>query len=191
MRVSHVPEPLLDFGYQQRLAYPRDGLFLYGPVDGGRPAIRYGVIGTAQGVARFFQWVSSIDIAQAPPPSKKNSDIYDPHHVPFPGFGAAFRSSWPTTPVKTIDAVSASDLSKALHLANRNEAIKSAVDLYVQPLIAAAHRAEDLPNFWFVVIPEEVFELGRPKSTIPVRERVPGKVAISKEKARELQTEPS
>ena len=37
----HIDEPLLEFRFGQKLVYPRDGLFLYGPVDGGgRGALR-------------------------------------------------------------------------------------------------------------------------------------------------------
>lgn len=47
-RVDILPEPLLEFGYGQKLAYPRDGLFSFGPLNYPEQIsqIRYGVIGT-------------------------------------------------------------------------------------------------------------------------------------------------
>jgi hypothetical protein len=41
LKLIHVKEPLLEFRFGQKLVYPRDGLFLYGPIDGGRPEINY------------------------------------------------------------------------------------------------------------------------------------------------------
>ena len=36
--LRHFPEPLLEFKYGQRLVYPRDGLYLFGPVGGADSA---------------------------------------------------------------------------------------------------------------------------------------------------------
>ena len=46
------------------------------------------------------------------------------------------------TPIATIDGEA---LAKALRITNRNEAIKAAVDLYVDPLIAAAASSKTRP----------------------------------------------
>ncbi|MDR3474076.1 MAG: hypothetical protein P4M09_20665 [Devosia sp.] len=191
LRLIHIEEPLLQFRYGQKLAYPRDGLFLYGPVDEGRASIKYGVIGTPEGVARFEAWVKVVKGYLPPPPQRKGARAIEPQHVPFPGFASAFNATWPDRPTLTIKSVNAGAVSKALHIANRNEAIKSAVDLYVEPLVVAAHRSEDLPNFWFVVIPEEVYELGRPLSKVPVAERIAGKVRLTEKAAKNLQVQPT
>jgi hypothetical protein len=191
LSLMHIDEPLLEFRYDQKLAYPRDGLFLYGPVDGGRSAIRYGVIGTSQGVERFARWAETIKRYLAAPSPRPGARAVEPQHIPFPGFASAFNTYWPDKPTKVIQSIDAAAVSRALHIGNRNEAIKTAVDLYVHPLIAAAHRSEDMPNFWFVVIPEEVYELGRPQSRVPIAERVRGKVSLTAKKARELEFEPS
>jgi hypothetical protein len=50
---------------------------------------------------------------------------------------------------------------------------------------------EDPPNFWFIVIPEEVYELGRPQSRVAARERIQGAVRMTKNQARHLEDEPS
>ena len=52
-----VGEPRLAFRYGQQLEHPKDGLFLFGPLDDrAHPAqLRFGVIGTPSGVARFHR----------------------------------------------------------------------------------------------------------------------------------------
>ena len=124
-----------------------------------------------------------------PPPSRRGAKPVEPQHVPFPGFAAAYNSGWPVKSRTTVATIDGAALSKALHIDNRNEAIKAAVDLYVTPLIAAAARIEDPPTFWFVVIPEEVYELGRPLSKVPAPERIQGSVRITKDQAIRLEDE--
>lgn len=60
--VKHIAEPELEFAHGQTVAYPRDGLFLFGPVDAKRQfsATRYGVIGTPAGVDRFRRWSKTL-----------------------------------------------------------------------------------------------------------------------------------
>lgn len=61
--LMYLPEPLLTFGYNQSLADPKDGLFLFGPlVDVRKPSeMRVGVIGTTGGIARYSRWVATIN----------------------------------------------------------------------------------------------------------------------------------
>jgi hypothetical protein len=173
LNLIHLPEPQLEFKYGQTLVYPRDGLFLYGPVDGGRPEIHYGVIGTKAGVDRLERWAKSLAGLIDVPPPRKGARPIEPQHVAFPGFSAAYNASWPTKPKTVVNTIDPSALHDALRIVNRNEAIKAAVDLYVNGLIARCDRMEDPPSFWFVVIPEDVYDLGRPLSKVPTREKIP------------------
>jgi hypothetical protein len=182
-----MDEPLLEFRFGQKLAYPRDGLFLYGPVDGGRPPIQYGAIGTPAGLARLERWTHMIAGFLPPPPPRKGARAIEHQHVAFPGFSAVYNSGWPEKPRVSVATIDGEALSKALHITNRNEAIKAAVDIYVDRLIAAASRPEDPPNFWFVVIPEEVYELGRPLSKVPLPERIQGAVRMTRQEAVKLE----
>lgn len=188
----HIPEPKLSFNYGQQMEYPRDGLFLYGPVDraDGPDRIRYGVIGTKAGVARLKRWAAEIGGFIRPPAPKSEGRRVAPHHVPYPGFSQAFGASWNDTPAEVIDEIDPKKLSEALRIANRHEAIKDAVSMYVEPLIQAHNRLEYPPDFWFVVIPEEVFALGRPQSRVPREERRAGKVTMTKAKSKSLDTAP-
>lgn len=186
MNIEFIEEPLLQFGYEQSLDYPRDGLFLFGPVQGEKQVemIRYGVIGTHEGVEHFKKWSKTIQGFIVPPIGTQDVSAYN---IPFPGFEQAFRAKWPHDPHCTLNTISKEKLSRVLRLANRHEAVKSAVDLYVNELVAEHDRNESPPEFWFVVIPEEVYRLGRPQSSVPVRERLLGDVIITEKQAKLLE----
>ncbi|MDA0782489.1 MAG: hypothetical protein O2970_10465 [Proteobacteria bacterium] len=191
--VSYFEEPLLEFKFGQKLVYPRDGLFLYGPVDesNDNKQIRYGVISTAGGLKHFKAWAKSmngfIDIPAPGPRSRSNM----PHHVPFPGFTEAFGAEWPTEPTIALGDIDPKELSRVLRIGNRHEAVQKAVDLFVSPMLNAVNRMENPPSFWFVVIPEDVYQLGRPLSQVPRGERVLGAVHITQAKAKMLQAQPT
>jgi hypothetical protein len=192
LRLIHIREPLLEFRFGQNLVYPRDGLFLYGPVDNGRPEVHYGAIGTPAGLARLERWASTVAGFLPPPAPRKGARLIEPQHIAYPGFAAAFNSKWAVKARTTIATIDGEALAKALRITpNRNEAIKAAVDIYVAPLISAASRMEDPPSFWFVVIPEEVYELGRPLSKVPLPERVQGSVLMTKSEALKLDEQPT
>ncbi len=189
----HIPEPLLTFRYGQVSEYPRDGLYLFGPVDAGpQPRLmRYGVIGTPEGLRRFREWaVQASRFIDIPIPGPRSKGI-EPHHVPFPGVSEAFHASWPVDPPRAIIDIDEQELSRTLHVENRHEAIKMAVDIFVSRLESDKNRHEDPPNFWYVVIPEFVYELGRPKSVVPPAERVPGKVRLTEKAAAAKTAQPN
>jgi hypothetical protein len=192
-QISYITEPTLEFRYGQQLAYTRDGLYLYGPVDAGtspRP-VRYGAIGTKAGVDRLCRWAREVSRFIDVPPRRRGAKALEPHHVPFPGFSEAFHSTWSDTPARVISDIEEADLLRRMRIENRNEAIKSVVDTFVERLVAERKRAEDPPNFWYVVIPEFVYELGRPNSIVPKGEREPGSIVISERAAKRLDREPT
>lgn len=191
-KVSHLEEPELEFRLGQRFVYPRDGLYLFGPITPSEqlPTVRFGVIGTEEGVRRFNVWSASIcKFIDAPIPGPRSRSV-EPQHVPFPGFAEAFRAGW-GAPVSTISSIDEAVLHSKLNIANRNEAVRAAVDLFVQPLIDESNRLENPPSFWFVVIPEFVFSKGRPESTIARGDRVAGNITVSRARARRLSSEPT
>jgi hypothetical protein len=49
----------------------------------------------------------------------------------------------------------------------------------------------DPPSFWFVIIPEIVYELGRPQSRVARADAIAGSVTISKKKAEGFKIAPS
>jgi hypothetical protein len=187
--IRHIPEPQLEFGFGQRLEYPRDGLYLYGPASSEAPIseIRYGVIDTAPGAERFRAWSRMVSgFIAIPAPTPRSREI-EPQHVPFPGFEQAFGAKWSVDPAQTISDIDSTALRDALRIGNRHEAIRSAVGMYVDRLIAAQNRLENPPSFWFVVIPEEVYAFGRPQSKVARADRIEGQVTVSPARARHLE----
>ncbi|AGG90931.1 hypothetical protein R2APBS1_3880 [Rhodanobacter denitrificans] len=188
LSVLHIEEPELEFRFGQRVTYPRDGLYLFGPVDAGAAprSIRYGFIGTPQSFECFQEWASQVSGYIPIPTRGKTSKESMPHHVPFPGFAETFFSHWSATPAFAIRDLSEDDLRRKAHIGNRHEAIKELVDTYVDRLIAEIKRLEDPPQFWYAVIPEFVYELGRPQSAVSKADRVPGKILVSEKQASKM-----
>jgi hypothetical protein len=189
----HIAEPLLEFAYGQRMEYPRDGLYLFGPCDSEkRPkSTRFGVIGTPEGINRFARFSARMrSYIPIPIPGPRSRKI-EPQHVPFPGFQEAFNSEWPEKPVAVIDDITLEEIDETIRIQNRHEAIHGCVNLFVSRLEHEDNRLEDPPSFWFIVIPEIVYELGRPQSRVPRAESVAGTVTISKKKAEGLKIAPS
>jgi hypothetical protein len=170
-KLIRVAEPQLAFRYGQTAEHPRDGLFLFGPIDDRQhpPQLRYGIIGPALAVARFKAWAER---ARGPLPP---ADAGKAHHTAWPGFDAAFRCEWPGEPMAEI-VVSSQALSDAIHIGDRHEAIYRTVSLYEKPIIDYLAVNEARPALWFVIIPEEVYKLGRPMSDVKRGERTPSQI---------------
>jgi P-type conjugative transfer protein TrbJ len=62
LKAIHLPEPLLSFAHGQSLEAPKDGLFLFGPVEdsSGRSQVRLGIIGTPEGVGLARLWLKRL-----------------------------------------------------------------------------------------------------------------------------------
>ncbi len=185
--LKFVSEPLLEFANNQCEEHPKDGLFLYGPtespVKGG--ALKFGVVGTKKGLELFSIWGTTI--CSYIPPYKE--DVA--HHSAFPGFQAAFGLEWPKTPLVEIE-VSAEKVDKTIRIQNRYEAIKKTVDIFSQEIEGFLKNDSDVtPDFWFVVIPAEVFLWGRPMKGPPVSERIAGEATMSLRLARKFLNAPS
>ncbi len=191
--LSHIDEPKLEFRYGQQVEYSRDGLYLYGPVDATdtRRQIRYGFIGTKPGLERFERWAAQVANFIPVPPPRRGAKAIEPHHVPFPGVSEAFNALWPSRPSRVIDDLDEQDLRRRIHIANRHEAIKAVVDVFVERLVAEQRRDEEPPSFWYVVVPEFVYELGRPMSNVRIADRVDGAVTLKEKDARRLAVQPT
>jgi len=192
-RLIHIAEPKLQFRFNQMVDYPRDGLYLFGPVDATAQArqVRYGVIGTASSLRRFEEWASQVSNSIDVPERGRMSKAIEAHHVAFPGFNEAFFANWPTRPARTITDIDETDLFDAMRVTNRYEAIKTTVDIFVNRLVADRKRDEDPPDFWYVVIPEFIYELGRPRSTVPTTDRIVGKIVLKESEVADLAINPT
>ena len=163
--IEYLHEPQLEFGFGQKTAHPKDGLFLYGPhaPSGGAKEIRVGVIGTTAGIIYFRKWSDIIkDRVQVPPPGKgEKADRL--HLANFPGFEAAFGVRFESSQAVayTLDT---REIDRATRILNLHEAVAKTVDLYAAKArrhIANDERAIDV---WVLVLPEIVFDRCRPGS---------------------------
>src|SRR4030067_552818 len=99
------PEPALEFRYSQRLCDPRDGLSIFGPYDTDEPShpknISYALIGTEKGLNLFREFAERIQAPIMIEADQKGRLLWPA----FPGFEAAFHSSWSSkaTRYRTIE----------------------------------------------------------------------------------------
>jgi len=158
------PEPALEFRYSQRLCDPRDGLSIFGPYDTDEPShpqnISYAVIGTIKGLELFGKFASRIQSPIAQEPNEKAKLLWPA----FPGFEAAFHSSW-------------SNKATRCFTLNRNELVKCARDkdpdkrtwFVVETYISAVERIlqhEEIVSVIICVVPDIIYKNCRPESRI-------------------------
>ena len=180
-QLDYIEEPKLCFGHGQVTEHPKDGLFLFGPVeDRANPAeMRVGVIATHTGLAHYVNWVSSIQ--QYIPPKEADRS----HHAGWPGFKAVFGAQWSTAPLVTltVDDKAAHD---TIRLHDPHEAVYKTVSLFANPIRRHLRESETPPSVWFVVIPEEFYRWGRPQSSVPIDERVRGTQYLNRTTGRDI-----
>ena len=177
--VKFIQEPLLEFANGQCEEHPKDGLYLYGPVKSvsEASALKFGVIGGSDGLALLNSWS---EVVRGYIPAHKENVA---HHTGFPGFEAAFGLKWPEKPVSYIN-VPKDKVANSIRLTNRHEAIKKTVDIYADAINKyLLEESEVTPDFWFVVIPDEVFQWGRPTKAPPVKDRIKGEATLNKKVA--------
>ena len=157
LMLQKLREPRLQFGLNQALEDPRDGLTLFGPLDEGKTfGVRPAVIGTAGGIRRFWDWVARI---QRPIDDGKFS------RPPFPGFEAAF--SVPFGQKRLFEVpLDEHELMDTCRIEDRHQRVHRVVRLYADKIKAAA-KDESQADVWFVVVPDEVYVSCRPESVVP------------------------
>ena len=181
LRLTYLEEPTLEFGHGQSVEDPRDGLTLFGPLDEGKPyGIRAGVIGTRDGVKRFSRWVASLSA----PILESEGNLVRPH---FPGFEAAFGIPWSATP-SVVREISGRELSEVLRISDGNLRVFKAVSMYADKIAEVSRNEDAGVDIWFVVIPDEVYEYGRPESRVEPSTRIVPENRLSRSYVRQMQT---
>jgi len=179
-----IDEPQLLFNHGQRADDPRDGLTLFGPLDADKVhGIRYGVIGTSQGIQRFKGWLERMQRPVYPGASPAARPV-------FPGFEAVFGIPWHLT-ANLVLTVDASDLHNAVVVAEKHQRVYGAVNLFSEQMIASSQREETNIDFWIVVLPDEVYRYCRPLSTVSKEIRVAPASNMTRSEARRLRRSPS
>jgi hypothetical protein len=183
-KLNRLDEPELSFGHDQHTAFSKDGLLWFGPVDYvQKPGIlRIGLVASQQGTALYKKWVREINL----PIDGEGKQ----HHIPFPGFEAVFGVAWPETPVCSIIIPEAEILS-TIRIKDRHQAIYNSVTLYEEKIRQYINEEDTAVDVWFVVIPEEVYKYGRPKSRVPGMLAESSPVHMNAKVARQLKVMPS
>jgi hypothetical protein len=186
-RAIHIDEPMLTFGHDQTADHPKDGLFLFGPVDHNQNPARMdvGVIATPAGLERYSKWVASIGKFINVPPPAPDRKRNEANTFVWPGFEAVYGAAWPSKPFATC-LIDADELSRRILGGDRHQAIYSAVALYEEALRKYLREEDARPNLWFAVVSDEVHKYGRPKSTVPVKLRTPGTRRLGMKAARSI-----
>jgi hypothetical protein len=181
LTAHYLPEPLIEFASGQKLEHPQDGLFLYGPVDNpDRPSvIRVGVIGTPAGIQLVRNWLPHLVGRIA----VRDADKL--HTTSWPGFQAAFGAQLVTQPLAEI-AISGTAIENAIRKSNRTDAVRATVKLFEDALAEHLRIEETRPSVWLVVVPEVIFDYGRPTVAGP-RNAIPSKLVSARAARRILQ----
>lgn len=175
-------EPRLRFAHSQSLEDPKDGLLLFGPPGPAPMGIHYGVIGTKGSIKHFEDWALRLAKPIAADDAVKSS-------VMFPGFETVFRTPWETKPRVTL-TIDEELLETTLKNTDAHQRVFNAVDLFADPINRWVREEETKVALWFVVIPETVWKLCRPLSTISKAEGIAPEVHLSHKRAMELLTIP-
>ncbi len=152
-------EPQLKFAYGQTLSDPRDGLTLFGPFDKGKVNnFSVGIIGTPEGIIRFKRWMQSI----RKPIYHIKTDLAKPF---FPGFEEVYDITFNDQHYAQVP-IESNSLEVFYKYNDSHVRIAKIVDLYVEELVRYQVEEERKVDLWFVVIPDMVYQLCRPKSSV-------------------------
>lgn len=173
-RLLAFKEPRLRFGSGQILEDPKDGLLLFGPPE--KPMdIHYGVIGTPSSIQRFEVWAKNLSKPIAADPKVGSSIL-------FPGFETVFRMPWHAQPRVRI-VVDEEALARTIHNTDPYQRVFNTVDLFAKPISNWTTDEDIKVALWFVVVPEVLWKLCRPESTVAKADGVAPAVKLSHSRA--------
>lgn len=185
LRAIHLPEPLLAFRGNQRLDTPKDGLFLFGPVEdsGGRNQVRLGIIGTSTGVGLARRWLGHLSSFI---PGKENDKGEPLLWAPsWPGFAECFGVTLPERGIAELQ-LDATAIDAAIKKENRHDAVRSTVLMFSKALRDYLRNEEKHPDLWLVVVPDVVFRYGRPEVKMPPKAERTKSTLVSEKAARRV-----
>lgn len=163
-KLIHIPEPKLTFGYNQKLSDPRDGITLFGPFTRSKLVgqVNIGIIGPEEQRNYVREYLQKIHR----PVFSVNPDVARPY---FPGLEAAFGIHLNFNAIREID-IPRDDIDKYLKYSDSHQRVFHLSNLYSDKLIKYYDQEDLSVTVWFVAIPDEIYQFGRPKSKIPKSE---------------------
>ena len=116
--------------------------------------IRVGVVGTEEHIELYSKFVAQM-----------NKPIYTKSFGrPFyPGFKSVFGIEWPEEPTKRL-ILKQDDIDERLAIMNLRERTYQLVTLYLDSIIKCIEDEESAIDIWYVLVPNSVLSLCRPKS---------------------------
>jgi hypothetical protein len=147
------------------LSDPRDGLTIFGPFDRGKVNdFSVGIIGTKTGIQRCKDYLNKIN----KPVYHIKHDIAYPF---FPGFENVFgiKLNFGAIPEIPIEESSIKLISR---YSDNHIRVGELVDLYVDQIVDFNSANEKRPNLWFVVIPDLIYQVSRPNSTVSGKDSI-------------------
>ncbi len=159
--IIYLSEPNLTFGYNQKTADPRDGLTLFGPYSRKKITgqVNVGIIGPQKLRSNLISYLEKIHS----PVKSLETDFARPD---FPGLEATFGIFINFESLQEIE-VSEIEIKKYLKYTDNHQRVHNLVNLYTDKLIDFANKEEIPVTVWFVIIPESIYQFGRPNSRIP------------------------
>ena len=187
LRIVHIEEPELEFGFGQVLDHPKDGLFLYGPE--GKPSrkeVKLGVIGTKEGIADFRLWLNRLMSGVEVPARTDREKNRRLHLSDFPGLEEAL-SIRVDVDALTEYQLSFDEIDQASSIENGHEAVSRTADLFVDVIIRHQREEEEAIDVWVLVLPDLIYSRCRPEA---IKRRsvqlTPGEFSKKKKKRQEL-----
>lgn len=162
-KLIYIPEPKLLFGYKQEAFDPRDGLTLFGGYTREtftNPSI--GIVGSKDSIKRAIAWLNKITV----PVFGKQKDIARPY---FPGIETVFGLKINFKAIKQLE-INDNLLNTYLHYEDSHQRVHNLANLYADTLRNYKAKEETPITFWIVIIPDDVYKYGKPKSRIPKSE---------------------
>jgi hypothetical protein len=180
-----LEEPKVLVGHGQVFTHPRDGLFLAGPLNvSGQPKeIELGVIGTTVGLELFRQFCGKVRGFIAPRLKERPGPGLQ--RQAWPGFKATFACDWPAEPVARV-TISEEKLKSTIRAMFHHEAIHDVATLLETSITNYLTQNEFDPKVWFLIIPDDTYQYGRPETQPPKKERRIGKLTFNEVTGRQI-----
>ncbi|MEQ1828339.1 MAG: hypothetical protein ABL921_20430 [Pirellula sp.] len=154
-----LSEPMLRFGSDQVTEDPHDGLALFGPPSPRQSLPDHIVIGTADGISLWKDWVTALN-----QPSSCEEVARQRPWPPYPGYEVAFGAVWPS-PAKEY-ALDSQKLTTAAFMADRYERAYAVANTYLEPIEVNVPRLDAKPSLAVCVVPDDVYANCRPNSFV-------------------------
>lgn len=182
-KLEKIEEPKLEFGFNQGLSDPRDGLALFGPYKKQSFGIKFGVIGHKAGIQRFKSWAQRIQ-------SNIKPENPGPSKPPYLGFETIFRIPFGPKPIAEIP-IDEQKLKFNAFLDDPHQRVYNTVGLFYDKLVRFKRDEDENVHIWIVVIPEYIYRNCRPNSYVSKEDRHEASNRMDSDYAKSLRNEPS